>query len=257
MVFTRTRSRARCARSSAIRRTSSASRASSRSRATRRAAAGRRAVRRAGHAAALRLPDVRLPPRRSSTTGSRGRGTTSCSARPARSRSGVATSSRSSAAGRASSPARTSSSHSGSTGCCAPAGRDYRIACLPDCVGVTEGPDTVAEARLAARALAARDPRDVLGEQADVVQPAVRDGRRCSACRTTSSRRSSRPSSRCSRSPRSLAGAATGLVDWWEFAVLTLADHVREQRADDRRPADARPRAPDVPAVGRGAARSR
>ena len=53
-------------------------------------------------------------------------------------------------------------------------GRDYEIHCLPDSVGVTEGPDTVREARLPARALAARDQRDGLALPPHVVQPAVR-----------------------------------------------------------------------------------
>lgn len=60
-------------------------------------------------------------------------------------------------------------------------GRDYEIVCLPDNVGVTEGPDTVRK-RIAARALAARDQRDRLALPADVVQPALPECRadRCS-----------------------------------------------------------------------------
>ena len=64
-------------------------------------------------------------------------------------------------------------------------GRDYEIRCLPDSVGVTEGPDDVPQARVPARALAARDQRDRRPLPAHVVQPALRVGRAWSARRST------------------------------------------------------------------------
>ena len=79
----------------------------------------------------------------SSTTGSRGRGSTSCSAPSGRSRSGGGTSSRSWEG----SPARFTCEDIELTfrihETYRREGRDYRIHCLPDTVGVTEGPDTV------------------------------------------------------------------------------------------------------------------
>ena len=56
-------------------------------------------------------------------------------------------------------------------------GRDYEIRCLPDSVGVTEGPGRRREARVAARALAAGDQRDRRALPPHVVQPALRLGR--------------------------------------------------------------------------------
>ena len=65
-------------------------------------------------------------------------------------------------------------------------GREYEILCLPDNVGTTEGPGHRPQARLAARALAARDQRDRLALPEHVVQPALRhrrdDRRRPSTC---------------------------------------------------------------------------
>ena len=115
------------------------------------------------------------------------------------------------------------------------------------------GPGHREEARLAARAVAARDPRDVLGEQADVVQPALRDGRsarRAVLPRLGDPRAGVRGRSRSARSSRA---GSPGSIDWWEFAVLTLLDHVRQQRAHDRRAADARPRGAGVSPLGRRA----
>ncbi len=98
----------------------------------------------------------------------------SCSAPRARSSSGGATSSRSSAAGRRDFTCEDIELTFRVHRTLRERGRDYRIACLPDCIGVTEGPDSVRKLVVAAGALAAGHPRDVLGEPAHVVQHAVR-----------------------------------------------------------------------------------
>ena len=165
--------------------------------------------------------------------------------------------SRSSAAGRATSRARTSSSRSACTRSCASASAAYRIACLPDCVGVTEGPDSV-------RKLVSQRERwqrvileTVLGEPPHVVQPALRDRRARSACRSTSSRRSSRPSFEVLAIATLVVGGAAGPDRLVGVRPRSRCDHVREQRAHDRCAADARPRGAGLPACAASSGSSR
>ena len=81
----------------------------------------------------------------SSTTGSPGRSSASCSVRRAASRSGGGTCSRRSAATRPPSRARTSSSRSAYTRSSCAKAATTTIYCLPDSIGVTESPDTVSK----------------------------------------------------------------------------------------------------------------
>ena len=101
-------------------------------------------------------------------------------------------------------------------------GESYRIACLPDCVGVTEGPDTmrklvsqrerwqrvILETCWANRRMLL-NPRygtvGMLGMPFYVLSEIVAPIFEILAVVTL------------------VAGAASGLVDWWEFVVLTLA----------------------------------
>ncbi len=93
-------------------------------------------------ASAVRLPVLRLPPRvlqHPDRVGAaqfhavRRRGLPDLATRPRRGAQGWSRSS----------PARTSSSRFASTASSRQRGESYRIASLPDCVGVTEGPDTM------------------------------------------------------------------------------------------------------------------
>ena len=187
-----------------------------------RCARGRSALHRSRDAAALRLPDVRLPPRvlqqphpvgASQLHAVRRRRLPDLAPRPRRgARRLVARSSR----------ARTSSSRSASTGSCATGAPTTGSRASPTASGVTEGPDTYPQARLAARAVAARDPRDCWDNRGMCFNP--RYGKVGTARRAVlpARRRSSRRCSRCSRVATLVVGAVTGLVDWREFAVLTL-----------------------------------
>ena len=91
-----------------------------------------------------------------------------------------------------------------------------------------------AQAGRAAGALAARDPRDLVGVPAHVLQQALRRGR--------PSRHALLPRLG-DRRPRLRARgghdtarrrAVSGLVDWWEFAFVTLAITLRQQRVQHR-----------------------
>ncbi len=101
-------------------------------------------------------------------------------------------------------------------------GRPYRIACLPDCIGVTEGPDSVRKLvsqrerwqRVILETCWANrrmwfNPRygtvGMLGLPYYLLSEVVAPVFEVLAIATL------------------VAGAAAGLVDWWEFGVLTLA----------------------------------
>jgi poly-beta-1,6-N-acetyl-D-glucosamine synthase len=101
-------------------------------------------------------------------------------------------------------------------------GRPYRIACLPDCIGVTEGPDSVRKLvsqrerwqRVILETCCANrrmwfNPRygtvGVLGLPYYLLSEIVAPGFEVLAIATL------------------VTGAAIGVVDWWEFAVLTAA----------------------------------
>ena len=107
--------------------------------------------------------------------------------------------------------------------CSASAAARTAIACLPGLRRRHRRAGLGAEARLPARALAARDPRDVLGEPADVLQPALRHRRACSGMPFYLLSEIVAPIFEVLAVATLVAGAAAGLVDWWEFGVLTLA----------------------------------
>ena len=125
------------------------------------------------------------------------------------------------------SPARTSSSRSASTVSSRAARGAYRVVCLPDCVGVTEGPDTV-------RKLVAqreRWQRVILetwwANRRMCLNRALRARSACSGCRSTSSRRSSRRSSRSRRRHARRRARSPGSSTGGSSPLVTLADHVR------------------------------
>ena len=110
-------------------------------------------------------------------------------------------------------------------------GRPYRVVCLPDRVGVTEGPGHGAQARRPAGALAARDPRDVVGIPAACASTGATARSDCSACPSTSLSEIVAPFFELRRDRHARRRAVAGLVDWWQFAVRHARDHARQQRA--------------------------
>ena len=176
--------------------------------------------------------------------------------RRARSSSGGATSSRSSAAGRHDFTCEDIELTFRVHRTLRERGRDYRIACLPDCIGVTEGPDSVKNLvsqrerwqRVILETCWANrrmwfNPRygtvGLLGVPyylvSEILAPGVRD--------------------RGGRAPSSLGGVA-GLIDWREFALLVLLITFINSALTTGRAPDARPRGARIPGLGhRSAAR--
>ena len=105
-------------------------------------------------------------------------------------------------------------------------GRDYEIHCLPDNVGITEGPDTV-------RKLVSQRERwqRVINEtvwhyRQHVVQPALRQRRADRRAVLPPDRGARSGRSSCSRSWRSCVAVALGLFDPVVFVVDALRDRV-------------------------------